>query len=276
MEGFANEPILRPGMAVSIMGDSISTLAGSVPPENAVYYQGAKRDETDVHGVEDTWWGMLLARSGCTLVRNGSYSGSKVCGDAFPFGASMERAAQLSAPGSAPDAVIVFLGINDYGGGVEGGIERFERDYRRMLDNVRVACPDAVVLATTLLRGRMAGEGLPTFCTQLRGIDICAFNDRIRAAARAMGCVCLDVASFGFDYEAIDGTHPNRRGMEQIASLMAAWLTNQPGLVAEDAGLFPHWLRSSRTCELSTCMGCPFAESTTEQWSCVCNKLRHP
>ena len=263
------------GKTVSIMGDSISTFEGCIPEENAVYYAGEKCAETNVRAMDDTWWGLLIERLGLRLLNNGSYSGSKVCGDEFPFGASKARAAQLVRTDAWPDMIIVFLGINDYGGGVEGGVERFRRDYRRLLANVREVSPDAQVLACTLLPGRLAGTEVPTFCTQLRGDDICAFNDCIRAAARDAGCDCLDMASFGFDYETTDGTHPNARGMDQIATMMAAWLKNRPELVFDNQELFPHWLRSSRTCEKPTCIGCEFAQDTSlASWSCICNKLR--
>ena len=265
------------GGTLFIMGDSISTFEGCVPSENAVYYEGAKCEETGVLCREDTWWGILSEKLGMRIGANVSYSGSKVCGDSFPFGASKARAAQLAvgqdASKSGASAVIVFMGINDYGGGVEGGATRFARDYRTLLENVKEACPGALILATTLLPGRVEGVSVPTFCTQLRGIDICEFNDSIRAAARDAGCFCLDIAALGFDYETIDGTHPNRRGMAQIALMMYAQIANLPACVHEDRALFPHELRSSRTCNLTTCIGCPFAENTTEKWSCICHRL---
>ncbi len=273
------------GGTLFIMGDSISTFEGCVPPENAIFYEGERCEETGVLSVEDTWWGILAEKLGMRVGINGSYSGSKVCGDSFPFGASKARAAQLAQWFSRQDAlgdacgegdasaVIVFMGINDYGGGVEGGIKRFARDYKTLLENIKEACPGALILAATLLPGRVEGASVPTFCTQLRGTDICEFNDCIRAAARDSGCFCLDIAAFGFDYETIDGTHPNRRGMMQIALMMYAQIANRPACVQEDRALFPHELRSSRTCNLATCIGCPFAENTTEKWSCICHKL---
>lgn len=276
MGAHGGKPEVFAGMTLSIMGDSISTFEGWVPAENAVYYTGERCAGTGVLSVGDTWWGILMERLGLRLFKNGSYSGSLVCGPGFPFGASKARAAQLVAPDTWPDLVIVFMGINDYGCGVAGGIERFRADYHQLLGNVREACPDARVLACTLLPGRVAGVEVPTFCTQLRGVDICAFNDCIRAAARDADCDCLDVASFGFDYETTDGTHPNARGMEQIATMMEAWLENRPETVFANEELFPHWLRSSRTCERPTCIGCEYAEDTSlASWSCICNKLHH-
>lgn len=106
------------GAGFSIMGDSISTLAGWVPEGWRVHYQG----EVRIDGVElpeDTWWGRVIGHFGGHLVGNSSFSGATVEaaeGFGFPAGDSDERVRALAGTdGELPDAVIVLMGINDYG-----------------------------------------------------------------------------------------------------------------------------------------------------------------
>ena len=108
------------GAGFSIMGDSISTLAGWVPEGWRVHYQG----EVRIDGVElpeDTWWGRVIGHFGGHLVGNSSFSGATVEaaeGFGFPAGDSDERVRALAGTdGELPDVVIVFMGINDYGWG---------------------------------------------------------------------------------------------------------------------------------------------------------------
>lgn len=105
------------GRGFSVLGDSISTLMGWVPEGWRVHYEG----EVHVDGVErpqDTWWGRVIDHFGGYLVANSSFSGSVVEGYGFPAGNSEKRIASLlDAQGECPDAVLVYMGINDYGWG---------------------------------------------------------------------------------------------------------------------------------------------------------------
>ena len=108
------------GAGFSIMGDSISTLAGWVPEGWRVHYQG----EVRIDGVElpeDTWWGRVIGHFGGHLVGNSSFSGTTVEaaeGFGFPAGDSDERVRALAGTdGELPDVAIVLMGINDYGWG---------------------------------------------------------------------------------------------------------------------------------------------------------------
>ena len=172
-------PIPR-GAGFSIMGDSISTLGGFIPPRWRCHYEG----EVSIPGVDceqSTWWGQIIRHFGGHLVANSSFSGSTVEGFGFPAGCSAARAEGLIDPdGEKPQVVLVFMGINDYGwgsarnqvmghsasrsanpqdlGGQEpvlltvdsNAIQRFKSAYATMLDNIRTVAPDAQIWCLTL------------------------------------------------------------------------------------------------------------------------------
>lgn len=237
----------------SVFGDSISTFEGVTSPSNRIYYEGELRRKTGVLEPGDTWWARVIERFGGRLVSNAAFSGSMVDGAGFPAGRSHERVAEIVGPGGEePDDVLVFIGINDYGWGgaraqaagrsaamprcaealavpagepgpaTEDSLPSFSRAYGAMLSLMREMCPSARIWCLTLLPGRELGAVRPGFAYRLRGVDLDDYNDAIRAAAAANGCRVADVRAAGFDYEAIDGTHPTRRGMEQLAALVVA------------------------------------------------------
>lgn len=174
------------GAGFSIMGDSISTLAGWVPEGWRVHYQG----EVRIDGVElpeDTWWGRVIGHFGGHLVGNSSFSGATVEaaeGFGFPAGDSDERVRALAGTdGELPDVAIVFMGINDYGWGgarnqtmgrsaaasarpedLDGprevaatvgadALERFRRAYASMLARIRRLAPAVDIWCVTLAPG---------------------------------------------------------------------------------------------------------------------------
>ena len=282
---------------VSILGDSISTFEGCVPEGFRVYYEGARRRATGVKLPSDTWWAQVVSGMGGVPWRVGAYSGSLVEGAGFPAGESAERVAALARDGVAPDEVLVFMGANDYGWGgaaaqaagrgnavpacldladVEpqmpgladaDAAERFGAAYERMLARVRRAYPQTTVRCCTLCPGRVADCDRSTFAYNLRGVPIERYNDAIRAAAARTGCAVADVAALGFDYEAVDGTHPTARGMRQLAALVlhAMGLADDAAVAATGAP------RSQRSCE-GPCVGCEHAASTGAAWLCVCRR----
>lgn len=279
----------------SVFGDSISTLKGVVPEENRWYYDEADTNGTGVVDPADTWWMRTVEREGGELLANASFSGSMVQGAAFPAARSQERARQLLGPdGEPPDVVWVFAGINDYGWGspeaqVVGGSEaappgcdaadfpsvdpagaapadaarRFEEAYAEMLSNIRTVAPDAEVRCLTLLPGRAPGRRQSAFCWTLRGVPLDDYNEAIRRAAAAAGADVVDVCALGFDYDTVDGTHPDQEGMRQLAALVAAARGDESALAD-----YPQRLASTRSCEHPGRL-CSRAEITANRWSCV-------
>lgn len=233
-----------PAKTFSIMGDSISTFEGCVPDGYTLFYNDERLERSGVLRPEDTWWSHAVRALGGTVLADSAWSGSMVEGAGFPAASSPERAAALLGPdGQAPDAVLVFIGINDYGwGGAEAqaagrshamprcidpatvpeqiagaapadAVKRFGTAYRTMLRNIRAAAPEAAVYCITLLPGRTHGVDHPEFCYRLRGRHLDEYNAAIRDAAAAEGCRVADVRAFGRDYDSLEGTHPTNLGM---------------------------------------------------------------
>ncbi|MFR4803560.1 MAG: GDSL-type esterase/lipase family protein [Eggerthellaceae bacterium] len=152
----------------------------------------------------DLLGGRLL--SNASFWEHGRRSGLS-CGD------SQERVEALGGDGLAPDAIVVFMGINDYGWGgakaqaaagaravpaqsrreeaerrvagraEEGAIEGFAKAYSSMLLRIRERYPEADIWCCTLCPGRVAGKSVPTFAWKLRGVPLESYNDAIRSAA---------------------------------------------------------------------------------------------
>lgn len=207
----------------------------------------------------------------------------------------------------SPDVVLVFIGINDYGwGGADaqarshgnalpayeqvrqagnpiapGAVDveapaLFGRAYQEMLSKIRHEFPGAEVWCLTLVPGRVRGEAQSTFAYNLRGADINEYNEAIRQAALSTGCKVADIAAFGLEYEASDGTHPTALGMRQIAAMTIAAMEGRAAdsapetwpmaLAAEDA-----W-RAERPCEGRACVACEHRVSTANPWYLVCGR----
>ena len=240
-----------PAKTFSIMGDSISTFEGCVPDGYTLFYNDERLERSGVLHPEDTWWSHAVRALGGTVLADSAWSGSMVEGAVFPAASSPERAAALLGPdGQTPDAVLVFIGINDYGwGGAEAqaaghshamprcidpatvpeqvagaapanAVKRFGAAYRTMLRNIRAAAPEAAVYCITLLPGRTHGVDHPEFCYRLRGHHLDEYNAAIRDAAAAEGCRVADMRAFGRDYDSLEGTHPTNLGMRQFASMV--------------------------------------------------------
>ena len=237
----------------SILGDSISTFDGWNPPGFDVFYSDERLDKTGVTHVEQTWWHLLIDHFGGSLLKNDSFSGSLVEGGFFPAGDSDARAdAILGDDGEAPNAIVCFIGINDYGWGgakmnadghgsacpaelsaqapvekvlaelaAPGQIDRFKTAYASMLARLRARCPETEIWCVTLVPGRIAGHVKPQFAYDFRGVPFADYNDAIRAAAHEAGAHVADAFACGMDYEAIEGTHPTARGMRQLAGMFA-------------------------------------------------------
>lgn len=202
---------------ISVFGDSISTFAGFIPAQNKVYYEGDACERNEVERVEDTWWMQVIDALGGRLLANASFSGSLVAGESFPAGCSQERACQIcGAEGERPGCVLVYMGINDYGEGTP--LPVFQQAYTDMLANLSEQAPEAELLCLTLLPGRTAERDADFFREKYKGADLSAYNDAIRCIVREHGAHLVDVAAIGEPFETLDGTHPTKRGMDQLAA----------------------------------------------------------
>lgn len=291
----------------SLLGDSITTFDGCNPAGFRVYYEGEQCARTGVASPNDTWWHQVIAHFEGELLANASFSGSMVEGAGFPAGNSDERVAALAANGVAPDVILTFIGINDYGWGgaqaqaagrgnslptclseadlpepqvaglaAEDAGDRFEAAYSAMLARVRAAYPAADVWCCTLCPGYVAERNEPTFTYCLRGVPFDRYNQAIRSAAEANGCKVADLRMFRRDYETVDGTHPTKRGMKQLAGMVVQAMelegAPRPSSNSGIASAIESARPSVSPCDRPDCIGCPDAASTGNQWQLVCNR----
>ncbi|MDO4290061.1 MAG: GDSL-type esterase/lipase family protein [Eggerthellaceae bacterium] len=291
----------------SVYGDSISSFEGTQPEGWSVFYAGEQRAQTGVDSPADTWWGQVIDHFDGEFLSNAAWSGCVLEGTEFPTGASARRIAALEKDGRTPDEVLVHIGINDYGWGSgdaqiaagspnapaelaaacpyhgrvaglapEGTVENFKAAYERMVEQIAGLCPDVRIWVSTLVPGRVAGCPRSTSPRYFRGVCIDEYNNAIRAvAAEHPACRLVDMASFGYDYEAVDGTHPTAVGMKQMAALFIRGMERTEESLPHEpyAGeaLLTDGMRSAEFCD-KPCVGCEYARGTGNNWWHVCEK----
>lgn len=102
----------------SVLGDSFSSLKGTVDPEsNDVWIY----DSVGVTSPEQMWWHKVALKMGWVLEKNNSFSGSLICnlnaGDYYGPYSFIRRMDNLGDP----DVILVFGGTNDVWNGAEFG-----------------------------------------------------------------------------------------------------------------------------------------------------------
>ena len=225
------------GKQFSVLGDSISTLAGFNPPGYAVFYAGEVCGKTGVQDMADTWWGKVIDYVGGELLVNNAWSGCRVtrlpgAKTLFPSGCSDERTGGLHIGSVMPDVILVYLGTNDWAQGADIGEPaarlpaedcemRFDTAYEVMLDKLSARYPHAEIWCCTLCTTFMPANPLFVFPCDYAGTHIEAFNEVIRTACQKRSNTRLiDLYRFHIPYAAVDGTHPTADGMGTLASLM--------------------------------------------------------
>ena len=222
------------GKQFSVLGDSVSTLESYNPPDHSVFYKGDVCSRTGVYTMADTWWGQVIDFFGGELLVNDSWSGSRVTKlpgqhELFPSGCSDQRTSHLHMRGVRPDVILVYLGTNDWANAVrpmeDGGVTDewysvFETAYRRMLQKLRVNYPDAELWCCTLCSTYMSTDPAFAFPESVGGISIEVYNDIIRRTAVLEGGRLIDLYAYHLPYDAIDGSHPTRTGMERLSMIV--------------------------------------------------------
>ena len=291
----------------SVYGDSISTFEGVTPDGWSIFYTGEQREATGVQTPADTWWMQVINHFDGELLANAAWSGCVCEGNVFPQGASERRIAALERDGKAPDDILIYIGINDYGWGSayaqicggspnapaelvascpdkgnvaglapDGAVEKFASSYRSMLRTMHEKWPKAHIWAATLLPGRVKGAEKSTSPRWFRGICVDEYNKAIHsAAADEPNCTPVDAAALGFAYEAIAGTHPTNRGMKQLAAMyirgMEAADETLPRTPYEGSKLLTDDMRTIEFCA-KPCVGCEYAKGTGNNWWHICEK----
>lgn len=121
----------------SVLGDSYSSLEGSVYPDTNDVYHFADIGVTE---VEQMWWSQVAASTGWLLDRNNSFSGAMICNydlmDYYVPASFIHRMDNLGRP----DVIFILGGVNDVWYGApfgdfvySGWIEEQLRSYRPAL-----------------------------------------------------------------------------------------------------------------------------------------------
>lgn len=223
------------GKHFSILGDSISTLAGYNPEGYNVFYCGDNCTKANVSQMRDTWWDKVISFFGGELLVNNSWSGSRVTKEPgrerlFPSGCSDERTSSLHINDVMPDVILVYMGTNDWGYGARTGDETiliqddtndfFSFAYVDMLRKLRKNYPQSEIWCCTLCETFVSKHPGFHFPHQFAGIHIEEYNDIIRKSAADNRCRLIDLYNFKIPYDTMDGTHPNSDGMNTLATMI--------------------------------------------------------
>ncbi len=217
------------GKLFSILGDSVSTLEGYSEPKDAVFYEGFCKLQAGIFAPRDTWWGQVIEHLGGEMLVNNSISGSMVCKHrscVIPsYGCSDERTSSLGKGIEAPDVIMIFLGINDWGCAMkptpadhaeESDTSIFSAAYKCMLEKLKKNYPLAELWCFTLpLSIGKTQDGYFIPCRG--GYHIEAYCKEIRARAREYGCRIIELYEAIQTLDTIDGAHPNAEGMKALA-----------------------------------------------------------
>lgn len=220
----------------SIFGDSVSTLAGYNPKGYKVFYDSENCEKSGVKEMGDTWWGKVIDFFGGELLVNNSWSGSRVTrlpnsNTPFPSGCSEKRTSSLHINNVNPDVIIIYLGFNDWANGVhiysnETHVLEFFSDeyfieaYEIMIIKLKENYPKAEIWCCTLNTTYMSSNPSFSFPGKYRGIHIEEYNNQIKQLAKTYGCKLIDLYSNQVPYDSIDGSHPNKYGMNTLATLI--------------------------------------------------------
>lgn len=231
------------GKLFSILGDSVSTLAGCLPNGYPSFYKGEVCKKSGVMQIGDTWWSQVISFFGGKLLVNNSYSGSKVSSAeaSFPSGVNEERIKALAIGEKTPDVIIVNLGFNDWASGTELNATLknkplssfFDYSYYNMLIRIGKLYPKAEIWCCTLGETFISGNSSFTFPQERHGTHIEKFNEVIRNAAIVKGRKLADVYKCG-KIDTIDGSHPNANGMHTIAKAVCYSISEKAAFVECD------------------------------------------
>lgn len=130
----------------------------------------------------------------------------------------------------APDLVLIYIGVNDFGFAVpcdrkyaESPDEpTFYDAYLTMIRRIQNNYPEARIVCATILTPRMVQD--PSWSFDGKWSDhtpLSEFNARIRSAAAETNVFLADLANRAGNmrYDTLDGLHPNKEGHRQMACL---------------------------------------------------------
>lgn len=247
------------GKKLSILGDSISAYAGTLPTGNAAYYTG---NNAGVNSPLEMWWNILCTSTGLEPLVINAWSGSGITqltdsghSNITPM-SDISRCQMLHSGAINPDIIIVAGGVNDYtyaqqasqipgswdGSNAPTSGNSFDETYAVMIKNIQTAYPNAIVICLSTwftMRGTDNGYTL----INGEGFTQADYNTAIEKVARIMRVPFISMDTCGFNRSnfyptyAIDSntipTHPNRAGHKVMGEYLANVL---PSLVKSYVG----------------------------------------
>lgn len=240
-------PLPLKGKKLSLLGDSISSYAGTIPTENEAYYTG---NNSGVSDACQMWWNVLCSRTGMIpLVINGwSGSGITQLTDSAHSGktpmSATSRCQALNVGTTTPDIILIAGGVNDYtyaeqssqvpsdwdGSTAPINGNSFDETYAVMIKNIQTAYPNTVVVCLSTwftMRGTDNGYTL----VNGEGLTQADYDKAIEKVAKLMRVPFISVDTCGFsrsnfyptyaeDSSTIP-THPNKNGQKVMGEYLA-------------------------------------------------------
>ena len=215
------------GKKMSLLGDSISALAGTIPEGNAAYYSGSNHGITN---ASQMWWSVLCEETGMEPCIINGWSGSGINWQTDSAHMNIvpmsddTRCGGLHDDTNVPDIILIAGGVNDYiyaqyaqneplawdGKSAPSYIEpetgkqiynSFTGAYVAMIKKLQTNYPNAVIVALSTwftMRGNDNGFTL----THTVGDNVYTqqdYNDKIRYVAEQMHIPYIDVSNIGFN-----------------------------------------------------------------------------
>lgn len=247
------------GLKLSLLGDSISAYAGTIPSGNDAYYTGSNSGVTSPNQM---WWKVLCDATGMEPCIINGYSGSAITQledsshvNKVPM-SSNARTAALHDGTKYPDIILIAGGVNDYTYAMSAQSEPLEWDgktaptegasftetYACMIKKLQANYPNAIIVALSTfftMRGTDNGFTLTHKVTATNHTYTQAdYNEAIEKVANIMHIPFVKVDNVGYNRSnmyptfAEDSstipTHPNANGQK----LIGEWLAYQlPGII---------------------------------------------
>ena len=201
---------------ISILGDDRSTFEG-VTPKIGSFYSPSYVSYAGFATPEGTWWMQLTKLLGGEFLANNAYAGSHVSYAGHYSACLPRRIRSLATEDASPDIILVYAGINDVAHSID--LDKFQRDYREMLDSLKKFHPDAQIWVGTIVVGKDCEPYyLDPVPLKKRGEYNAIIHQCVEEAGDRVHLV--DLSSIDGVYETVNGTHPNKKGMTTFAQ---AW-----------------------------------------------------
>ncbi|MBR0090809.1 MAG: SGNH/GDSL hydrolase family protein [Lachnospiraceae bacterium] len=221
---------------VALIGDSITSFAGTVPAGYPSYYPKGSLDS-----AEETWWYKTASALGMQLAVNASWNGSLLTGNASDQSGSVGCGdGRIAAVvNSSPDVVFILMGANDFiynvpvgsflpgQGPAADNTANFAGAYTRLIRELRTSLPSAKIVCLTCLP-QFTADGRTMY--NRSGLTIDAYNAQIRLVAREYGAQVIETAGIGmtngnsaaYMLSNVNRIHPNAAGASLLADYVIA------------------------------------------------------